>query len=304
MKFSRKNLSVAGLLSIIHAQFLQIPDPREFMRDIKISITDHLMSGLAIFGLKFPSLLQYDLHKEDTIIAKNLQDLYHVDNPPSDTYLRERLDELDPGFIRPAFTQVFSALQKEKVLEEFEYLDGHVLISCDGTGQFSSGSVCCPNCCVKEHQNGNKTYYHQMLGACVVHPEKKNVIPLCPELIMNQDGSVKNDCKRNACKRFLENLHREHPDLKAILLEDGLSSTAPHIRMVNEFGFKYIFGAKPGDHQFLFEQINTSQETVYHEFKTADGYYHQFRFLNNATLNKSNQDLKVNVLEYPEFPRL
>jgi hypothetical protein len=294
----RKHLSAPGLLSIIHKQFSKIPDPREFTKNVTISITDHLMSGLAIFGLKCPSLLDYDRKRSDEVIAKNLRNLYLVNNPPSDTYLRERLDHVSPDHIRPAFKKVFAFFQRGKGLEEFEYLDGHVLISGDGTGHFSSGNVCCPQCCVKEHQNGTKTYYHQMFGACVVHPNKKNVIPLCPEVILNQDGSSKNDCERNACKRFLENFRREHPHLKAILVEDGLSSTAPHIRMIEEFRLKYILGAKPGDHQFLFEQLDASEETRYHEIRTDDGYLHQYRFLNNASLNKSNQDVKVNILEY------
>lgn len=57
-------------------------------------------------------------------------------------------------------------------------------------------------------------------------------------------------------------------------------------------------GAKPGDHQFLFEQLDVSEETRYHEIRTNDGYFHQYRFLNGASLNKSNQDVKVNILEY------
>jgi hypothetical protein len=298
MSSFRKQLSAPGLISIIHQHFLTIHDPREFAKDVKISISDHLMSGLAVFGLKCPSLLDYDKKRSEDVISQNLHDLYHVNHPPSDTYLRERLDDVNPDHIRPAFKKIFAALQRGKGLEEFEFLDGHVLISGDGTGHFSSSAVCCPQCCVKELQNGTKTYYHQMFGACVVHPDKKNVIPLCPEVILNQDGSSKNDCERNACKRFLENFRREHPHLKAILVEDGLSSTAPHIRMIEEFNLKFILGAKPGDHQFLFEQLETSVETVYHEIKTEDGYYHQFRFLNGVSLNKSNQDVKVNVLEY------
>jgi hypothetical protein len=298
MSLFRKQLSAPGLISIIYQYFSTIPDPREFSKDVRISISDHLMSGLAVFGLKCTSLLDYDKKRSDDVIAQNLRDLYHVNHPPSDTYLRERLDVLDPDYIRPAFKKIFAAFQRGKGLEEFEYLDGHVLISGDGTGHFSSGNVCCPQCCVKELQNGTKTYYHQMFGACVVHPDKRNVIPLCPEAILNQDGSSKNDCERNACKRFLENFRREHPHLKAILVEDGLSSTAPHIRMIEEFGLKYILGAKPGDHQFLFEQLEDSMEAVDHEIRTQDGYYHQFRFLNGVSLNKSNQDVKVNVLEY------
>jgi hypothetical protein len=134
--------------------------------------------------------------------------------------------------------------------------------------------------------------------SAIVHPDKKNVIPLCPELIQNQDGGSKNDCEQNACKRFLENFRREHPHLKAIILADGLSSKAPNIRQIEQAKLKYILGAKPGDHQYLFEQLDAHENTVYHEIQDKNGLFHQFRFLNNASLNRSNQDVKVNVVEY------
>jgi hypothetical protein len=256
------------------------------------------MSGLAVFGLKCPSLLDYDRKRRDNATAQNLRDLYMVNTPPSDTYLRERLDEVDPDNLRPAFKKIFALVQRGKELEEFEFLDGHVLLSGDGTGHFSSSKVSCCHCCKKEHSNGNVSYYHQMFGVCVVHPDKRNVIPLCPEPILNQDGSKKNDCERNACKRFLENFRREHPHLKAILVEDGLSSTAPNIRTIEHFKLKYILVAKPGDHEFLFEQLESREDAQDYEVRTDDGYYHQFRFINGVSLNKSNPDLKVNLIEY------
>ena len=128
-----------------------------------------------------------------------------------------------------------------------------------------------------------------MFGVCVVHPDKRNVIPLCPEPILNKDGSKKNDCERNACKRFLENFRREHPHLKAILVEDGLSSTAPNIRTIEHFKLKYILVAKPGDHEFLFKQLESSENAQDYEVRTEDGFFHQFRFVNGLPLNKSNQ---------------
>jgi hypothetical protein len=293
----RKDLGIPSLIAHIHKLFSKIPDPRSLKKS-DISIADHLMSGLAVFGLKCPSLLDYDRKRISEATAYNLRNLYIVNKPPSDTYLRERLDEVNPEKVRPAFKKLFSLVQRGKGLEEFEYIDGHFLLSGDGTGHFSSSRISCPHCCKKQHSNGTITYYHQMFGVCIVHPDKRNVIPLCPEPILNDDGNAKNDCERNACKRFLENFRREHPHLKVILIEDGLSSTAPNIRMIEEYNLKYILVAKPGDHQFLFEQLESSEQTRYYEEKTQDGYYHQFRFVNGISLNKSNQDVKVNLIEY------
>lgn len=292
----RKSLCADSLISTIYRYFQKIPDPRNLQSKSSMSFTDVLMSGLAVFGLKFPSLLQYDQNRN--ILDKNLLNLFHIHHPPSDTYLRERLDELDPSFIRPAFKKIFTQIQRGKCLERFEFLDGHYLVSLDGTGEFSSGKICCPQCCKKEHKDGSVTYYHQMLGACIVHPDQSNVIPLCPEIIQNGDGSVKNDCERNAAKRFIENFKREHPHLKVVILGDGIASNAPYIRLLESYKMKYILGAKPGDHQSLFDAVDASEETRYYEFRDENGFLHQFRYLNNIALNKSNPDVQVNFLEY------
>jgi hypothetical protein len=111
--------------------FSKIADPRTFTKPPSISIVDHCMSGLSVFGLKCISLLDYNNRRATEVIAKNLHDLYHVSTPPSDTYLRERFIEVNPDGIRPAFKKLFAHFQRGKGLEEFEFLDGHVLLSCD-----------------------------------------------------------------------------------------------------------------------------------------------------------------------------
>lgn len=292
----RKSLCADTLISDIHRCFRKIPDPRELPNKVSISFTDVLMSGFAVFGLKFPSLLKYDQNRHT--LDHNLLSLYHITQPPSDTYMRERLDELDPRLIRPVFKKLFAKLQRGKCLEGFEFLEEYYLLALDGTGEFSSSNVCCPQCCKKEHKDGSVTYYHQMLGACIVHPDQSNVIPLCPEIIQNGDGAEKNDCERNAAKRFIENFTREHPHLKVIILGDGLASNAPYIRLLDEHKMKYLLGAKPGDHQFLFAALETSEKTQYYEISDEKGFFHQFRFLNDVALNQSNPDVRVNVLEY------
>lgn len=147
----RKSLCADTLLADIYHCFRKIPDPRQ-LSDRGISFTDVLMSGLAVFGLKFPSLLKYDQHRQ--AFDQNLLKLYHINKPPSDSYLRQRLDELDPQLLRPSFKKMFAKIQRGKCLESFEFLDGYYLISLDGTGQFSSSNVCCSQCCKKEHKNG------------------------------------------------------------------------------------------------------------------------------------------------------
>ena len=102
------------------------------------------MSGLAIFAMKYPSLLKFDEQRNDKVIRSNLQNLYSVDQAPCDTQLREIADPISPEALHPAYDALFNQLQKGGVLEQYRFLNGHYLVSMDGTGHFSSSQISCP----------------------------------------------------------------------------------------------------------------------------------------------------------------
>lgn len=149
---SRKYLSAKGLIQVVHDQFKKIKAPRVLAkRSNPITLADCLMSGFALFSLKFPSLLKFDEKKDDLEIKHNLHTLYHVGQVPSDTYMRERCDEVEPSELRKVFKAIFSYVQRGKGLEPFKYLDQYYLLAGDGTGFFSSNVVHCKNCCIKHY---------------------------------------------------------------------------------------------------------------------------------------------------------
>ena len=149
----RKTLSAPGLLRVVRACFDEVEDPVCARR---FSLSECLMSGFAVFGLKYPSLLRFDrAARTDELVRANRSSLYGNERAPCDTALRERLDEVDPRELRSAFPRVFAALQRGKGLEGFTCLGGHYLLSVDGTGYFSSSSVHCEHCCEKHHKDGH-----------------------------------------------------------------------------------------------------------------------------------------------------
>ncbi len=226
----RRHLSMPGMPAAVRERFDRIADPTVTRG---ISLSDCLMSGLAVFSLKIPSLPQSGTQVRgggDPVQARNLRSPFGVARAPSDTWMRERLDGVDPRGLRRCFTGIHAALQRGKVLEGWTVFGGHLLISVDGTGYHSSHSVSCRNRCGRNHRNGTKTHYHQALGASVVHPDIGEVLPLAPEPIRKEDGSTRNDCERNAAKRLVGDLRREHPHMRAVIV-DGLSSNGPHIRL-------------------------------------------------------------------------
>ena len=293
----RKTLSAPGLLRVVRDCFSGIEDP---VASRGLDLTDCLMSALAMFGLKYPSLLSFEQDARDEgRIRSNLSDLYGVVRAPSDTAMRERLDLVDPRALRGAFRSVFAALQRGKGLAGFTWLGRH-LLSVDGTGYCSSKSVHCDHCCEKHHRGGGTTWYHQMLGAVLVHPDHREVFPLAPEPIMRSDGSRKNDCERAAARRLLQDVRREHPHLKLLVVEDALASNGPHIRLLGELDMRYVLGVKPGDHGELFRRVEASAATRIVDRRGEDGARFRFRFLNGVPLNRSNRDLEVNFLECRE----
>src|SRR6266436_2858976 len=295
----RKHLCADALFGLVHNSFANIPDRRG--DDAGISLPDVLMSAFAMFSLTSPSLLAFDKQRAEG----NLGTIYGMEHVPCDTHMRETLDPVSPASLRPVFKSVFGQLQRGNALEEMAFLDGHYWLCLDGTGYFSSQTIHCASCLHKVHRNGSITYYHQMLGAAIVHPDVRAVIPLMPEAIVQQDGTAKNDCERNAAKRFIAKLRQDHPHLKCIITEDSLSSNAPHIETLHDYGCHYILGVKEGDHAYLFKHVQAAEAaghvTYYERHDRATGVIHRFRFINDMPLNASRVDVRVNFIAYWEI---
>ena len=295
----RKHLSADALLRLVHSGFANIPDDRP--DDVDISLADVLMSAFAMFSLKSPSLLAFDQQRAEG----NLHTIYGIERVPCDTYMREILDPVSPKSLRPVFKSLFRQLQRGKALEEMVFLDGYYLLALDGTGYFSSTTIHCESCLQRVHRNGSITYYHQMLGAAIIHPDVRTVIPLMPEPIGTHDGTDKNDGERNAAKRFIVKLRQDHPHLKFIVTDDSLSSNAPHIETLQNHALHFILGVKEGDHTFLFQQVQAAEHagrvTAYERHDRAARVVHRFRFVNDVPLNASHVDMRVNFIEYWEL---
>lgn len=131
----RKHLNADALFASLKRSFDKVPDHRP--GNVDISLSDSLMSGFSMFSLKDPSLLFFENRRKEG--NHNLNSIYGIDNIPSDTRMREILDELEPKFIQSAYKVIFRALQRGKVLEPMVFMGGCYLLSLDGTGYYYFG---------------------------------------------------------------------------------------------------------------------------------------------------------------------
>ncbi|MCP4339035.1 MAG: hypothetical protein GY799_09165 [Desulfobulbaceae bacterium] len=116
----RQHLNADSLVASLRCGFVQMQDHRN--SNTTIPLADALMSGFAVFSLKDPSLLAFDQRR--TWCSNNLMTVYSINHIPSDTALREILDDLDPVDLRPMFKTIFQKLQRGKALEKQMFMEG------------------------------------------------------------------------------------------------------------------------------------------------------------------------------------
>lgn len=287
------------LIEIIRTEFAKVTDTRR--NNSSYNLTDLLGIGFAIFSLKDASLAAFKEKYSER--KRNLQRIYGIESMVGDTALREGLDEVDPKELQAIFKAPLEVLREEGVLEQRKVLGKYSVISVDGTGHYCSGKKSCPQCMVKNHRNGTQTYYHQLLGAVLVHPEESTVFPVATEAIIKQDGSTKNDCELNASKRIIPQIRLMLPEDEIITVFDALYINAPHIRALTNENMRYIIGTKGQSFvDVQVEQLRKNGELHKEQWEEKDRVCTAY-FSNGLILNGKNQDILTNYFEYKEVDK-
>ena len=294
---TKKHLGFTALRMAVTSHFHAINDNRQQSK-CDYSQTEALMSAFACMYFQEPSLAQFQLRMEEELHKNNLRTLFGVENIPQNSQLRDIIDAIPSEELAPIFKDFFERLRRHKHLEDYAVFPNTLLCVIDGTQYHRSKDIHCEQCLHKEHKSGEITYSHSVLQGAIMHPNKKQVLPVMPESIQNKDGTEKQDCESNAAKRFIANLKKDHPRQGFIICGDGLMSHQPMIETIKDNGFHYLLVAKPGDHKYLFEWVNAFSELPSLEVIDDKGCTHQYRWKNDVPLHGEAQAITVNFLEY------
>ena len=292
---AKKHLGFAGLREIIAARVKTIPDKRQESKVVH-SVNNVVMSAFAMMFFQDPSLLQFQKRMEETRQTSNLKTVFGISSVPKDACMREVLDELDPKCLRPVFKDFLHELQRSKELEQYRVLKGFYAAAVDGSGYFGSEKLHCPGCLVKKGH-----YEHQIVQAAIIHPGKRQVVPLCPEEVRNADGTDKQDCEINAGKRLIKNLRNDHPRLPLVIVADSLYSKQPFMEALAKEHMSFVLVAKEEDHKVLMEYVEGARvlkETSRLETKDVKGRLHVYEWINGVPLNGNEDAPSVNWLSY------
>ena len=301
MKKSVNKESLGSFDSLYHGVvtrlFKTITDTRSDNNSYELQ--DALKCGFVIYSLKFASLFSF--RKRSKAEDSNLQQVYGIEKIPTDNALRKILDGVDPDKIRKGFHDLFKRIRKIGILDTYRYWSKHLVISIDGVEHFCSKSINCKHCMQRKHRDGSVSFYHSMLSAAIVHPDKQEVFILDNEPIVKQDGATKNDCERNAAQRLFNHLQSLYSKDFMVFVFDALYACAPVIRrLIKVSSWKFIIAIKPDGNKSLFRQFKARDErgeVNWSNLENKEGK-HRFGYTNNLALNDSNTDVRVNMLYY------
>jgi hypothetical protein len=271
-----------------------LPDKRVGRRrDGGYSMADIGLSAFSIFFMGSPSFLAHQRALQSGHGRSNCETLFGMSAIPSDNYIRLMLDGASPAAFDRLFTQAVAAAGP---LDCFQRLGGRVLIALDGTEHFCSRKIHCQNCCTRRRSDGGTEYFHAFLGASLVAPGHQRVMPLPAEFITPQHGAQKQDCERDAAKRWLAKHGPNVADLRPVYLGDDLFACQPIAEAIHAVGGNFILTCKPSSHQTITEylegaDLSEHRQTISHRGKRTITIY---RWLSAIPLRATGDALAVN----------
>ena len=139
----------------------------------------------------------------------------------------------------------------------------------------------------------------------IVKPGAEYVLPLMPEFVVPQDGSEKQDCERNAAKRWLQRQRQQqHFSARSVTyLGDDLYACQPICQLVMDSDQYFVCVAKPDSHVGLYTVVAELERLsrlhlVTQKHWNGRHYEHWvFRFASEMPLRSDVDTLLVNWLE-------
>jgi hypothetical protein len=245
-----------------------LPDKRKAGNRRKYEIADFLMSAFAVFYFQRPSLPGFQKATEERERRNNLRTLFGAGNIPGTGQARKILGGIEPKGLFPAFDSALETARDKGVLDDCRVLEGTIPVALDGAWYFSSKEIHCGHCLTittkKRDGTEDTLYYHEAVCAAIVKPGKPVVVlPLIPEFVRNEDGKEKQDCERNAAKRWIKTHKERYSGLKLTILGDDLYSCHSVCKETVEAGMNFLLTCKDESHPWIAEQARYSKPERY-----------------------------------------
>jgi len=185
----KKHLSLKPLINGFKESFENYKDVRR-EESCDFSAKDTALSVLACMFYKSKSLLNFQYKLKQRCYRNNLETQFDVEETPSDNAIRKIIASIPSNTFQPIFKNYLSRLQRGNHVKKYKF-DDKYLIAIDATQYYTSENIHCSECLTQTKRNGKVEYSHKALQAIICHPDQKQILPMMPEPIKNEDGTKK-----------------------------------------------------------------------------------------------------------------
>ena len=259
-------------------------------------MADFGLSAFAMFFMQSASFLSFQRTLERGQGRSNCQTLFGIEKIPSDNYIRDMLDGADPALLAPCFKRTEELLLEPAMREASAGSAAERSSLSTGPKHVCSQKIACPHCQTRKRSNGKIESHHSTSAATVVAPGHSKAVPLSPEFIVKQDGAEKQDCERNAVKRWLDKHGARLKPLRPVYLADDLFACQSVVERFAANGDDFLFTCKETSHKALYAFIDGA-ELEHHEVKVRKGKTretHRYRFVEKVPLRDGKDAMLVN----------
>ena len=219
-----------------------------------------------------PSFLAFQRRMQDSEARSNCQSLFSIQRIPSDNCIRSLLDGCPSGLRRalPHLPRHPRRQRRPRSLPAPRQQAPHRL---DGIEFSKSYKIKCDHCSTR-HVGKAKTpqYFHSMVCPAVVADGHNRVISLMPEFVKPRHDPAahdteltgqrqKQDCERNAAKRWISKHASNLAAYRPVLLGDDIYCCHPICQLVRDSGADFLFVCKPDSHKCLHDFLHPA---LYH----------------------------------------
>lgn len=295
-----KQFPLQAFFQACQAAWAELPEHRQPSPNTKYALSDAVNSAMSMFFMQSQSFLAHHQALSGKKAGKqNLQTLFEVTEVPSDNQIRNLLDPLDPVAFAPQYEWIWRELEGLGGLERYETSLKTRLIALDGMVYHSSTKISCAHCSTRRDRSGKTHYYHAALLPLMVQEDFEHVLACFPEMITPQDGEEKQDCERNAGKRWLQRWSHLFAPHSITYLGDDLFSNQPFCEAVLAQQQSFLFVCKPDSHVALYRWLSalTPHERSERRWNGKHGEVWRWQWVNQVPLRAGDDALLVNWCE-------
>lgn len=209
----------------------RIKDTRPYPR-IPTSAT--FLSLFGMFSLRLGSFNELD---QQLKIPKRWDALVGECKPSTEA-IEYCLERFDLDAFRDMQAVVAHQFKRKKVFTR-RYPDVHWVGAIDGIETYKSRKRCCPQCCTRKIQVGEKTvteYYHRYVVF--------QLVGVVPALIMDAEPILPGETETTAGIRLLERVKKRHPRFIDVIALEAFYLQAPFVLKALELGYGLVIVLK------------------------------------------------------------